>query len=76
MIKTLCDYENGKLVDDVFDLIYKVVASKHGISPEEIEEVIIDDNDEEYSTNKEEFQDEINVLYDAFEMEIIEYLKW
>ncbi len=74
MIETLCDYENGKLVDDVFDLIYKVVATKHGIKPEDIEEVTIDVNGEEYSTNKEEYQDEINSLYDYFETEILGYL--
>ena len=74
MIETLCDYENGKLVDDVFDLIYSVVASKHGIKPEDIEEVTIDDNGEEYSTNKEEFQDEINYIYDGLEDILLNYL--
>lgn len=70
MILSLCQYNDGELVDDVFDLIYKVVAEKHGIKPEDLE--FEDEHGDSY--NKEEFQDEINFLYDELEGVLIQHL--
>lgn len=70
MIETLCDYKDGILIDDVFDLIYKVVAEKHQIK---IKELFVDDENGD-SYNKEQYQDEINYMYDDFEDEILRYL--
>ncbi len=74
MIDSLCDYKDGILVDDVFNFIEKIVAEKHQIQQFELLED--DKEDPEVLIYKEQFQDEINSLYDEFETTIIEFLKF
>jgi len=75
MIETLIEYKDGDYVDYVFDLIYKIVASKHNVITDDLFEVEQDGlSNGECTVNKEIYQGDINNLYDDFESVLLEYL--
>lgn len=74
IVETLCDYKDGLLVDEVYQLIEIVVAEKHQVETEDL--VIEDKNDNNTLVYKEQYQDEINDFYDILEGLIINYFKY
>jgi len=72
MTESLMEYNDGELIDEVYFLIEKFVAKKHNIELEDLVEE--DKEDKEVLIYKEEYQDEINDLFDAIEAEFLNYV--
>lgn len=72
MIENLMDYNDGELIDEVYFLIEKFVAKKYQIELEDLVEE--DSEDREVLIYKEEYQDEINDLFDVIEAEFLNYV--
>lgn len=72
MIENLMEYNDGELIDEVYFLIEKFVAKKHNIELEDLVEE--DKEDKEVLIYKEEYQDEINDLFDIIEAEFLNYV--
>jgi len=72
MVENLMDYNDGELIDEVYFLIEKFVAKKYQIELEDLVEE--DSEDREVLIYKEEYQDEINDLFDIIEAEFLNYV--
>ena len=72
MIENLIEYNDGELIDEVYFLIEKFVVKKHNIKLEDLVEN--DPEDKEVLIYKEQYQDEINTLFDIIEAEFLNYI--